>query len=249
MKSSSRGGDLDDGRPCSAGALIERQRLRAVTGIVGQTDAMHQVLARGSWQIAPVHLDGPGYRESPGTGKELVARGIHALSSAKAQAVHCGQRGAALSETLLESELFGHEKGAFTGGNRLPKGSLRVGPWGGTTIFLDEIGEMPLATQTKLLRVPRAKRVSFGSVERQASIKVDVSNRGCDETRICGRLVAIGDFRRDLYFRLNVLGIELPALRERRVPIYRFWWSTSSGMHPTGTTVRSRASRRTRCSY
>ncbi|MDG2281514.1 MAG: sigma-54 dependent transcriptional regulator [Longimicrobiales bacterium] len=204
------GGDLDDvvllGR-----RAIERQRLRAVTGIVGQTDAMHQVLERVV-QIAPVTSTVLVTGES-GTGKELVARGIHALSPRRHKpfiAVNV----AALSETLLESELFGHEKGAFTGAIDSRRGLFELAHGG--TIFLDEIGEMPLATQTKLLRVLEQRE--FHRVGGEASIKVDVRIVAATNQDL-RQLVAIGDFRRDLYFRLNVLGIELPALRERRADI------------------------------
>ena len=206
----STGGDLDDivllGR-----RAIERQRLRALTGIVGQTDAMRQVLERVV-QIAPVSSTVLVTGES-GTGKELVARGIHALSPRRHKpfiAVNV----AALSETLLESELFGHEKGAFTGAIDSRKGLFELADGG--TIFLDEIGEMPLATQTKLLRVLEQRE--FHRVGGEASIKVDVRIVAATNQDL-RQLVAIGDFRRDLYFRLNVLGIELPALRERRADI------------------------------
>lgn len=203
-------GDLDDvvllGR-----RAIERQRLRALTGIVGQTDAMRQVLERVV-QIAPVTSTVLVTGES-GTGKELVARGIHALSPRRHKpfiAVNV----AALSETLLESELFGHEKGAFTGAIDSRKGLFELADGG--TIFLDEIGEMPLATQTKLLRVLEQRE--FHRVGGEASIKIDVRIVAATNQDL-RQLVAIGDFRRDLYFRLNVLGIELPALRDRRADI------------------------------
>ena len=140
-------GDLDDVVLLCSRA-IERQRLRSLTGIVGQTDAMRQVLERVV-QIAPVSSTVLVTGES-GTGKELVARGIHALSPRRHKPF-IGVNVAALSETLLESELFGHEKGAFTGAIDSRKGLFELADGG--TIFLDELGEMPLATQTKLLRV------------------------------------------------------------------------------------------------
>ena len=190
---------------------IERQRLRAITGIVGQTDAMRQVLERVV-QIAPVTSTVLVTGES-GTGKELVARGIHALSPRRHKpfiAVNV----AALSETLLESELFGHEKGAFTGAIDSRKGLFELADTG--TIFLDEIGEMPLATQTKLLRVLEQRE--FHRVGGEAVIKVDVRIVAATNQDI-RQLVALGDFRRDLYFRINVLNIELPGLRERSADI------------------------------
>jgi len=187
---------------------IERRKLRELTGIVGDTDAIHQVLERVV-QIAPVASTVLVTGES-GTGKELVARGIHALSPRRHKpfiAVNV----AALSETLLESELFGHEKGAFTGAIDARRGLFELADRG--TIFLDEIGEMPLATQTKLLRVLEQRE--FHRVGGEKSIKVDVRIIAATNQDL-RQLVAIGEFRRDLYFRLNVLSIELPPLRERR---------------------------------
>jgi len=190
---------------------IERRKLRRTTGIVGETDAIHQVLERVV-QIAPVHSTVLVTGES-GTGKELVARGIHALSPRKHEpfiAVNV----AALSETLLESELFGHEKGAFTGAIDSRRGLFELADGG--TIFLDEIGEMPLATQTKLLRVLEQRE--FHRVGGEKAIKVDVRIIAATNQDL-RQLIAIGEFRRDLFFRLNVLNIELPPLRERRADI------------------------------
>ena len=191
--------------------VIERKRLREFTGIVGETDAIHQVLERVV-QIAPVQSTVLVTGES-GTGKELVARGIHGLSPRRHKpfiAVNV----AALSETLLESELFGHEKGAFTGAIDSRKGLFELSDKG--TIFLDEIGEMPLATQTKLLRVLEQRE--FHRVGGEKPIRVDVRIIAATNQDL-RQLVAIGEFRRDLYFRLNVLNIELPPLRERREDI------------------------------
>jgi DNA-binding NtrC family response regulator len=188
--------------------LIERGRLQALTGIIGETDAIRQVMERVV-QIAPVTSTVLITGES-GTGKELVARGIHLLSPRRHKpfiAVNV----AALSDTLLESELFGHEKGAFTGAIDARKGLFELSD-GGTT-FLDEIGDMPLAMQTKLLRVLEQRE--FHRVGGEKSIKVDVRIVAATNQDL-RQLVAIGEFRRDLFFRLNVLGIELPPLRERR---------------------------------
>ena len=187
---------------------IERRRPQRLTGIVGETDAMREVLERVV-QIAPVTATVLVTGES-GTGKELVARGIHQLSQRKHKpfiAVNV----AALSDTLLESELFGHEKGAFTGAVDSRRGLFELAHTG--TIFLDEIGEMPLTTQTKLLRVLEQRE--FHRVGGEKSIKVDVRIIAATNQDL-RQLVAVGEFRRDLYFRLNVLHIELPALRERR---------------------------------
>jgi DNA-binding NtrC family response regulator len=193
--------------------LVERERLRDITGIVGETEAMEEVLERVV-QIAPVNSTVLVLGES-GTGKELVARGLHALSPRRHRpfiAVNV----AALPDTLLESELFGHEKGSFTGATALRKGFFELA--NGGTILLDEIGEMPLATQTKLLRVLEERE--FRRVGGEDSIRVDVrvvaaTNRDLRDP------VGAGEFRRDLYHRLNVLRIELPALRERRADIPR----------------------------
>ncbi len=193
--------------------LIGRERLREITGIVGETEAMEEVLERVV-QIAPVDATVLILGES-GTGKELVARGIHALSRRRHRpfiAVNV----AALPETLLESELFGHEKGSFTGAASLRKGLFELAHTG--TIFLDEIGEMPLGTQTKLLRVLEERE--FRRVGGEEEIRVDVRVVAATNRDLRDR-VATGDFRRDLYHRLNVLRIELPPLRERRADIPR----------------------------
>ena len=192
---------------------VERTRLQQITGIVGETDAMREVLERVV-QIAPVDSTVLITGES-GTGKELVARGIHALSPRRHRpfiAVNV----AALSDTLLESELFGHEKGAFTGALDMRKGFFELADQG--TIFLDEIGEMPLQTQTKLLRV--LEHQQFLRVGGEKPITVDVRIIAATNQRL-RELVTVGDFRKDLYYRLNVLNIKLPPLRGRREDIPR----------------------------
>jgi DNA-binding NtrC family response regulator len=191
--------------------VIERRRLQRLTGIVGETDPIREALERVV-QIAPVHATVLVTGES-GTGKELVARGIRALSPRRHKpfiAVNV----AALSDTLLESELFGHEKGAFTGAIDSRKGLFELA--NGGTIFLDEIGEMPLATQTKLLRVLETREFLRVGGERPIHVDVRVIAATNQDLK---RLVTIGDFRRDLYYRLNVLHIELPPLRRRREDI------------------------------
>ena len=193
--------------------LIERTRLRAATGIVGETDAMLQVMER-IVQIAPVDATVLITGES-GTGKELVARGIHALSRRRHNAF-IPVNVAALSETLLESELFGHEKGAFTGAIDTRKGLFELASGG--TIFLDEIGEMPPQTQTKLLRV--LEQQEFHRVGGEKLIRVNVRILAATNQRL-EHLVVSGDFRKDLYYRLNVLTIALPPLRHRRDDIPR----------------------------
>src|SRR5207247_1363493 len=188
--------------------LIERRRLQERTGIIGESPAIQEVLVKIE-QMAPVSSTVLVEGES-GTGKELVAQAIHALSPRREQAfvaVNC----AALPETLLESELFGHEKGAFTGAAERRLGRFELADGG--TIFLDEVGEMPLSTQVKLLRV--LENQSFFRVGGTQSIRVDVravaaTNRSLKEQ------VSLGAFRDDLYYRLNVLAIYLPPLRERK---------------------------------
>jgi len=144
-----------------------------------------------------------------GTGKELIAKAIHFNSPRKNRpfiSINCG----ALTETLLESELFGHEKGAFTGAVSMKKGRFELADSG--TLFLDEVGEMPPPLQVKLLRV--LQEMEFERVGGTKTIKVDVrilsaSNRDIKEG------VADGLFREDLFYRLNVIHIEVPSLRER----------------------------------
>jgi transcriptional regulator with GAF, ATPase, and Fis domain len=145
-----------------------------------------------------------------GTGKELIARAIHNLSSRKSRPlikVNC----AALPAQLIESELFGHEKGSFTGATDKRTGKFELA--NGSTIFLDEIGELPLELQAKLLRVLQEKEIE--RIGGEKSIRVDVriiaaTNRNLEKE------VAEGKFRSDLYYRLNIYPIELPALRDRK---------------------------------
>jgi DNA-binding NtrC family response regulator len=197
----------DDG-VATARRLIERRKLQERTGIVGESAAIQEVLVKIE-QMAPVSSTVLIQGES-GSGKELVAKALHDLSPRRGEAfitVNC----AALPETLLESELFGHEKGAFTGAAERRLGRFELADGG--TIFLDEIGEIPLTTQVKLLRVLESR--NFFRVGGTQPIKVNVrviaaTNRALREA------VALGEFRDDLYYRLNVLNIYLPPLRERR---------------------------------
>lgn len=159
--------------------------------------------------VAPTDATVMIYGES-GTGKELIAKAVHNNSKRKSEnflAVNC----AALNENLIETELFGHEKGAFTGAAAQKKGKFELAENG--TIFLDEIGEMPLSTQAKLLRVLQEK-----SFERVGGIKTLTANvRVVAATnRILEEMVKNGTFREDLFFRLNVFPIHLPSLRERK---------------------------------
>jgi len=192
----------------TAGRLIERLGLQQRTGIMGQSPGIQEVLVKIE-QMAPVSSTVLIQGES-GTGKELVAKALHDLSPRRGKpfiAVNC----AALPETLLESELFGHEKGAFTGAAERRLGRFELADTG--TIFLDEIGEISQAIQVKLLRVLETR--NFFRVGGTQPIKVDVrvvaaTNRNLKEA------VGVGDFREDLFYRLNVLTVYLPPLRERR---------------------------------
>jgi len=191
--------------------LIERRRLQSITGIVGETDEMREVLERVV-QIAPVNSTVLITGES-GTGKERIARGLHLLSPRRHRAFIAANV-AALPETLLESELFGHEKGAFTGAIGQRKGFFELANNG--TLFLDEIGELPLATQAKLLRVLEERE--FMRVGGETPIRVDVRVIAATNQDL-RYMVDAARFRRDLYYRLNVLHIELPPLRDRKADI------------------------------
>jgi len=181
--------------------------------IVGQSTAMNRVFDAIE-TVGPTDATVLITGES-GTGKELVARAIHHASPRKFHplvVIHCG----ALTETLLESELFGHEKGAFTGAQYRKKGKFEIAEGG--TVFLDEIGDISLKTQSDLLRVLQEREiVRVGSNQ---PIKVDfrcvaATNKDLEKT------IEEGKFRPDLFYRLNVFRIELPPLRERRddIPI------------------------------
>ena len=176
-------------------------------GIIGQSSAMQRVFDVLQ-QVSSTHATVLILGES-GTGKELVARGIHVNSPRKEKpfvAVNC----AALSQGLIESELFGHVKGAFTGAITAKEGVLVYADGG--TLFLDEVGDMPLETQAKLLRVLETREVQpvGGNATRKVDVRlVAATNRSLRE------LVAQGKFREDLLFRLQVVTLVLPPLRER----------------------------------
>jgi DNA-binding NtrC family response regulator len=187
--------------------ILDRQRLTKVTGLIGQSDGIRQVLVKVE-QMAPVSSTVLVEGES-GTGKELVARALHRLSPRRNKpfiAVNVG----ALTETLIESELFGHEKGAFTGAAERRLGRFELAHGG--TLFLDEIGEVPPATQVKLLRALEEGEVM--RVGGTSTINVDVRVVAASN-RPLRQLVAEGSFRADLFYRLNVLSVYQPPLRER----------------------------------
>lgn len=188
-----------------------RQRLESAgqfPAMIGQSTAIREVFDRIR-QVAPTDVTVLIQGES-GTGKELVARAIHDLSARKGQpflAAHVG----ALPESLIESELFGYEKGAFTGASRRKPGWFEQAQGG--TLFLDEVGEMPGKTQVDLLRVLEERVVRrLGGEE---AVPVDVRVIAATHQEMAA-LVAEGTFREDLYYRLNVVPLRVPPLRERR---------------------------------
>src|SRR5467141_3857402 len=206
-------------------------------GIIGTSANIQDVLrmiSRLKDTRTPVLISGES-----GTGKELVARAIHfrgAFAARAFVAVDCGS----LVPTLIESELFGYEKGAFTGALKSKEGLFKAADGG--TIFLDEIGELPLELQAKLLRVLQEKEVRpVGSNQR---IRVDVrviaaTNRDLEAA------YKSGNFRKDLYFRLNVVTLHVPALRERRsdIPVLVHWflerYAPGSELHVTSSAMKA----------
>ncbi len=181
---------------------------KQIEHVVGVSKPMQEVFDQVH-KVAPARTT-VLLRGESGTGKEVIARAIHNLSPRKSEAfvrVNC----AALTESLLESELFGHEKGAFTGAQGQRKGRFEMSHGG--TLFLDEIGDISAAFQAKLLRVLQERE--FERVGGSTVVKVDVrlimaTNRNLE------RMVQEGGFRADLYYRINVVSIQLPPLRERR---------------------------------
>ncbi len=181
--------------------------LLKIDDFIGKSDGIRKVLNEVE-SVAPTQSSVIITGES-GTGKELIAKAIHANSSRKYYpmvSVHCG----ALTESLLESELFGHEKGAFTDAKETRKGRFELADGG--TLFLDEIGDISSSAQVKLLRVLQERE--FERVGGSKTIKVNVrlvaaTNRNLEQ------MVKDGTFREDLYYRLNVIPIDLPPLRER----------------------------------
>jgi two-component system NtrC family response regulator len=188
--------------------LASRNRLEGLETSNPKMAQAINVAARAAASKATILLRGES-----GTGKELLAKAIH-YASPRAKRSLVAVNVAALPETLLESELFGHQRGAFTGADREHRGRFELADGG--TLFLDEIGDLPRGTQVKLLRVLQEQ--AFERLGGTHPIKVDVrlvaaTNRDLDA------MVQSGDFRDDLFYRLNVVTIEIPPLRERREDI------------------------------
>jgi DNA-binding NtrC family response regulator len=184
--------------------LAERRGAPRIIGEDGKLRQVSQQLHRAAATDATVLLEGES-----GTGKELFARALHALSpraDGPFVAINC----AAIPESLLESELFGYEKGAFTGATQRKPGRFELAHRG--TLFLDEIGDLPLALQAKILRAIEEKR--FERVGGTQSLHVDVRIVAAT-TRNLKQRVTERHFREDLYFRLSVFPIQIPPLRER----------------------------------
>lgn len=184
------------------------QTQHRIEGIIGEGGRMLEVLSLVR-RVAPSEAT-VLIRGESGTGKELIAKAIH-YASPRASATLIRVNCAALPETLLESELFGHEKGAFTGALAARKGRFELADRG--SLFLDEIGDLSLPLQAKLLRVLQERE--FERVGSNKPIRVDVRILAATHRNLEG-LVKVGEFREDLYYRLNVVTILLPALRERR---------------------------------
>jgi two-component system response regulator HydG len=186
----------------------EMKSKRGLGNIIGRTpemDKVYRIIGKAAHTAHPVLILGES-----GTGKEMVARAIHYSGPFRDKPfvpVDCGS----LVPTLIESELFGHVKGAFTGASHAKDGLLALAEGG--TVFLDEIGELPLDLQSKLLRALQEKEIRPVGSTKQVPINVRIvaaTNRDLEQA------VGQGEFRRDLYFRLNVLNLRIPPLRERR---------------------------------
>lgn len=179
-------------------------RYAAIVGTSPKTQSMVEIARRAANSDASVLLLGES-----GTGKELFARSIHRWSPRRAMpfvVINC----VALTETLLENELFGHEKGAFTGADRLEKGKIEIADGG--TIFLDEIGDMPMGLQAKLLRVLQDHEFTRVGGTRLVRVNIRVIAATNKDLK---QAVKAGTFREDLFFRLNVVTLTLPPLRDR----------------------------------
>ena len=216
--------------------LDARTSFESIIGKSAEMQKIFEVVRKTAASKASVLITGES-----GTGKELIANALHNLSPRRNQPfikVHC----AALSESLLESELFGHEKGAFTGAVARKRGRFELANTG--TIFLDEIGEIDQNVQIKILRVLQDKR--FERVGGEETLEVDVrviaaTNRNLEEE------IAVHRFREDLYYRLNVVHIQVPPLRDRKddipllVAAFLKEFATENGKTITGIDSKARA--------
>ncbi len=212
--------------------LVAIRRIKSQSGMIGRSGAINEMLET-IMQVAPTLVSVLIEGES-GSGKELTARAIHRLSrrSAKTfEAVNCG----ALAEGVLESELFGHEKGSFTGAMARRRGLFERADGG--TLFLDEVGEMSLGMQVKLLRVLESgEYLRVGGIEKlQSDVRIIAATNRELQTS-----VERGEFRKDLYYRLKVVQVRIPPLRARQEDIpflARYFLKESSARH--GKQVRS----------
>jgi two-component system response regulator HydG len=185
-----------------------KQGFGGIVGRAPEMEKLYRIIAKAANSVHPVLILGES-----GTGKEMVARSIHYSGPFRDKPfipVDCGS----LVPTLIESELFGYVKGAFTGANQSKDGLMAMAEGG--TIFLDEVGELPVDLQAKMLRAIQEKEIRPVGSTRRVPINVRIlaaTNRDLEQG------VMQGSFRRDLYFRLNVLSLRIPALRERRQDI------------------------------
>ena len=216
-------------------ALRDRLRERNVAGHIVSADPKMQAILELVSQVGPSRASVLITGES-GTGKELVAEALHAASPRAKQPfvrLHC----AALAESLLESELFGHERGAFTGAVARREGRFKQADGG--TLFLDEIGEIPPGTQVKLLRFLQER--AFERVGGNETVRVDVRILAATHKDLRAEIKK-GSFREDLFYRLNVVSVEIPPLRERRgdiLPLVEFFlarYAEENGKQITGFT-------------
>ena len=186
-------------------ALVGRHRVEGIIGESGQMQEVLSLVRRVAPSDATVLIRGES-----GTGKELIAKAIH-YASPRASGLLVKVNCAALPETLIESELFGHEKGAFTGAVSTRKGRFELADGG--SLFLDEIGDLPAPVQVKLLRVLQEREIERVGSSRPITVNVRLL---AATHRNLEALVREGRFRDDLYYRINVVTVALPALRERR---------------------------------
>jgi len=188
--------------------IKSKQGFGSIVGRAPEMDKLYRIIAKAAHSSHPVLIFGES-----GTGKEMVARAIHFSGPYRDKPfipVDCGS----LVPTLIESELFGYVKGAFTGAMQSKEGLLAIAEGG--TVFLDEVGELPVDLQAKLLRAIQEKEIRPVGSTKRIAINVRIlaaTNRDLEQS------VAQGSFRRDLYFRLNVLSLRIPPLRERRQDI------------------------------